>query len=75
MFLNDFTKLINPKQSNIIKNVAIIDMNTLTFVALHELSHIATESVGHKQEFWQNYILTNITQQFQGLHQADMSLK
>jgi hypothetical protein len=33
----------------------LIDINTLTFVALHELSHIATESVGHKQEFWQNF--------------------
>jgi hypothetical protein len=33
----------------------LIDINTLTFVALHELSHISTESVGHKQEFWQNF--------------------
>jgi hypothetical protein len=33
----------------------LIDLNTLTFVALHELSHLATESVGHKQEFWQNF--------------------
>jgi hypothetical protein len=33
----------------------LIDINTLTFVALHELSHVATESVGHKQEFWQNF--------------------
>lgn len=33
----------------------LIDINTLTFVALHELSHIATESVGHNQEFWQNF--------------------
>ena len=33
----------------------LIDLNTLTFVALHELSHIATESVGHKQDFWQNF--------------------
>ncbi len=33
----------------------LIDINTLTFVALHELSHIATESIGHKQEFWQNF--------------------
>lgn len=33
----------------------LIDLNTLTFVALHELSHIATESVGHGQEFWQNF--------------------
>jgi hypothetical protein len=33
----------------------LIDLNTLTFVALHELSHIMTVSVGHKQEFWQNF--------------------
>ena len=33
----------------------LIDINTLTFVALHELSHIMTTSVGHKQEFWQNF--------------------
>jgi len=33
----------------------LIDINTLTFVALHELSHLATESVGHKQDFWQNF--------------------
>ena len=33
----------------------LIDINTLTFVALHELSHIATKSIGHKQEFWQNF--------------------
>jgi hypothetical protein len=33
----------------------LIDLNTLTFVALHELSHIMTLSVGHKQEFWQNF--------------------
>jgi len=33
----------------------LIDINTLTFVAIHELSHIMTKSVGHKQEFWQNF--------------------
>ena len=33
----------------------LIDVNTLTFVALHELSHIMTASIGHKQEFWQNF--------------------
>jgi len=39
----------------------LIDINTLTFVALHELSHIITTSIGHKQEFWTNfkYILEN----------------
>jgi len=33
----------------------LIDLNTLTFVAIHELSHIMTTSIGHKQEFWQNF--------------------
>ena len=33
----------------------LIDINTLTFVALHELSHIMTSSIGHKQEFWSNF--------------------
>jgi hypothetical protein len=33
----------------------LIDLNTLTFVALHELSHIMTKSIGHKQEFWENF--------------------
>jgi hypothetical protein len=33
----------------------LIDINTLTFVALHELTHVATKSVGHNQEFWQNF--------------------
>ena len=33
----------------------LIDENTLTFVALHELSHIMTLSVGHTKEFWDNF--------------------
>jgi len=33
----------------------LIDVNTLTFVAIHELSHIMTTTIGHKQEFWQNF--------------------
>lgn len=36
-------------------NDRLIDENTLTFVALHELSHIATESIGHTDEFWNNF--------------------
>jgi len=34
---------------------SLIDENTLTFVALHELSHIATKSIGHTSEFWNNF--------------------
>ena len=33
----------------------LIDPNTLLFVAIHELSHIATKSIGHTPEFWQNF--------------------
>ena len=33
----------------------MIDENTLTFVALHELSHIMTKSIGHTEEFWSNF--------------------
>jgi len=33
----------------------LIDPNTLTFVAIHELAHIATKSIGHKDEFWSNF--------------------
>lgn len=36
-------------------NSHLIDINTLTFVAIHELSHIMTKSVGHKSEFWENF--------------------
>lgn len=33
----------------------LIDINTLMYVALHELSHICTESIGHTEEFWDNF--------------------
>ncbi len=33
----------------------MIDEHTLMFVAIHELSHIATKSIGHKSEFWDNF--------------------
>ena len=37
------------------KGNKLIDINTLTFVALHELAHIMTKSEGHKQIFWQHF--------------------
>lgn len=47
----------------------LIDINTLTFVALHELSHLMTRSIGHKKEFWDNFkfILENAVSE--GLYQ------
>jgi len=44
--LNKYEKLGNKK---------LIDNNTLMFVALHELSHVGTESEGHEPEFWNNF--------------------
>jgi hypothetical protein len=36
-------------------NNNLIDQNTLMFVAIHEIAHIMTLSVGHTEEFWQNF--------------------
>lgn len=33
----------------------LVDLNTMMFVALHELAHIGTESIGHTPEFWTNF--------------------
>jgi hypothetical protein len=43
---------LNVKKDN---NEQLIDENTLLFVAIHELSHVATKSIGHKSEFWENF--------------------
>jgi hypothetical protein len=37
------------------KGDKLIDFDTLTFVAIHELAHVMTTSIGHKQDFWQNF--------------------
>ena len=37
------------------KNETIADVNTIMFVALHEMAHIMTISIGHNQEFWDNF--------------------
>lgn len=37
------------------ENDHMIDEHTLTFVAIHELAHIGTKSVGHKTDFWENF--------------------
>jgi hypothetical protein len=44
---------LSPKKTN--GEDELIDEHTLTFVAIHELSHVATKSIGHKTEFWENF--------------------
>ncbi len=34
---------------------ALIDENTLMYVAMHELAHVGTVSIGHGEEFWTNF--------------------
>lgn len=33
----------------------LVDLNTLMFVAIHELGHIASKSFNHTKEFWDNF--------------------
>ena len=32
----------------------LVDINTIMFVAIHELAHVMTKSIGHTEEFWNN---------------------
>jgi hypothetical protein len=36
-------------------NDSLIDEHTLTFVSIHELTHIMTASTGHGDDFWDNF--------------------
>ena len=36
-------------------NESFVDMNTMTFVSIHELAHVMSKSVGHTEEFWDNF--------------------
>lgn len=33
----------------------LVEENTITFVSIHELAHIMTKSIGHTEEFWNNF--------------------
>ena len=37
------------------KNSKLVDENTMMFVAIHELGHLMTKSIGHTPEFWNNF--------------------
>jgi hypothetical protein len=36
-------------------NDNLINPNTLMYVAIHEMAHIASETIGHNEEFWTNF--------------------
>ena len=50
-------------------NNRLIDINTLTFVAIHELAHVMTKSIGHKSEFWDNFKFLLEEAKAAGIHQ------
>jgi hypothetical protein len=37
------------------ENEELVDDNVMMFVALHELAHVMSKSVGHTEEFWDNF--------------------
>ena len=36
------------------KDNKLVNLNTMMFVAIHELAHLMTKSIGHTKEFWDN---------------------
>lgn len=34
---------------------SLVNENVMVFVALHEMAHVITDSVGHEPEFWNNF--------------------
>jgi hypothetical protein len=47
----------------------LIDEHTLTFVAIHELSHISCASIGHTTEFWDNFRFLLTAAKEAGIHE------
>lgn len=57
---------LNTKKNN---NNNLINESTLLYVAIHELSHVMTVSIGHKSEFWQNFKFLLENAKEAGIHQ------
>lgn len=54
----------------------LIDEHTLMFVAIHELSHVMSVSIGHKKEFWDNFRFLLDNAKEAGIHEpVDYSKK
>lgn len=37
------------------KENKLMDLNTMTFVALHEMGHLSSKTIGHDEAFWENF--------------------
>ena len=58
---------LNPKKKGNVDE--LIDEHTLMFVAIHELSHVGTKSIGHKTEFWENFKFLLENAKESGIHE------
>lgn len=52
--INKGEKVVLCLRSRNSKNI-LVKKNLLMFVALHEVAHIMTKSIGHTKEFWDNF--------------------
>lgn len=52
---DNVTFCLSPRNGDSNKISRVYDINTLMFVAIHELAHIVSESVGHTSEFIDNF--------------------
>ena len=48
-----------------------IDPNTIMFVAIHEMAHVMTKSIGHKEDFWQNMRIVLCIAQEKGIYRRE----
>ena len=46
---------IRPKDKELAKKIKFHKINTLMFVGIHELAHVASKKIGHGDEFWKNF--------------------
>ncbi|MHB1952579.1 MAG: hypothetical protein ACYCOU_02430 [Sulfobacillus sp.] len=51
------------------KNSQLAKENTMVFVALHEMAHLMSESIGHTPEFWDNFRFVLREAMDQGIYQ------
>jgi predicted metal-dependent hydrolase len=58
---------LNPKKNENLDD--LIDEHTLMFVAIHELTHVGTKSIGHKTDFWENFKFLLTEAKVAGIHE------
>ena len=51
------------------KGKKLVNEHLLTFVAIHELSHVMSKNIGHGSEFWENFKFLLINAEKSGIHQ------